>query len=119
MEIKHKVTGAMLMEVDGTDLSGANLSGANLSGADLRGADLRGADLRGADLRGADLDFSSGPSLRCESFDFKADLRLAAQLAYHFCRINFEGCSEGQEAQKQLKDLANKFHRVEECGKIE
>ena len=55
MEIKHKITGEVLLTIEGDSLQGANLRGADLRGADLRGADLRGADLRGADLRGADL----------------------------------------------------------------
>ena len=73
IEIKHRLTGAVLRTVDaenlrsadlrsadlrsadlsGADLSGANLSGANLSGANLRSANLRNADLSGADLRNA------------------------------------------------------------------
>jgi uncharacterized protein YjbI with pentapeptide repeats len=107
--------GAILRDAD---LRGAILRDADLRDADLRDADLRGADLTRADLTGADLDFSSGISLRCSSFGFKANLRLAAQLAYHFCRIDFTGCDEAMDAQKAIQDLANKFHRVDECGKI-
>ena len=65
MKILHKITSAVLLEIDGVDLCGANLCRANLYGADLCGADLleanlleanlREANLRGADLRGADL----------------------------------------------------------------
>ena len=75
MEIKHKITGEVLLTIEGDTLRGANLrwanlrganlqganlrwanlQGANLQGANLRGANLREADLRGADLRGADL----------------------------------------------------------------
>ena len=65
MEIKHKITGEVLLTVECTNLRGANLEGANLRWVDLRFADLRGAnlnfvdlsfaDLRGADLRGANL----------------------------------------------------------------
>ena len=122
--------GANLREAElrGANLRGANLGGADLLGANLReadlrdatlwGANLRGANLREANLRGADLDFSSGIPLQCSSFGFKAGHRLAAQLAYHFCRIDFTGCSDAEAAQKALRDLANKFHRVNECGKI-
>ena len=118
--------GANLGEADlrEANLRGANLGEANLRGADLRGADLREAnlgeaDLREANLREADLDFSSGIQFRCNTFGFKADLRLAAQMAYHFCRIEFQDCEEAKEAQQAIKALANKFHRVNECGKIE
>ena len=115
------------------DLSSANLSSADLRFADLRSADLRfadlsfanlssanlrSADLRSADLSSADLDFSSGLSFRCSSFGFKADIRLAAQMAYHFCRIDFGDCEEAKAAQESIKALANKFHRIEECGKL-
>src|SRR5574343_1542310 len=130
MEIKNKnaeeifqVDAGSLQEADlqEADLWGASLQEADLRWADLRGADLRRANLRGANLREADLqeanlDFSSGIHFRCTAFDFKADLRLAAQLAYHFCRIDFGECEEAKEAQKALKYLANRFHRVDECG---
>ena len=53
IEIKHKITGDVILSFEGDSLRGADLSVANLSGANLSGADLRGADLRGADLSGA------------------------------------------------------------------
>jgi hypothetical protein len=84
--------------------------------ADLREADLRGADLCGADLRGANLDFSCWP-LWCGSFGVKIDLKIAAQLAYHFCRVDCQE-PEYQAARTALMPLANKFHRAEECGEI-
>ena len=96
--------------------SSANLRCANLSYANLSSADLSSANLSYADLSSANLDFSSGISFRCGSFDFRADMRLAAQLAYHFCRIDFGDCKEALEAQGALIELANKFHRVDECG---
>ena len=132
---------ADLQEADlqGADLRWANLQGANLRGADLRwanlreadlqradlqvvdlrkadlqGADLRGADLRGADLSGADLDFSDWP-LWCGSLDARVDRGIAAQLAYHFCRID---CADPEylAARAALREFANTFHRAEECG---
>ena len=105
MEIKDK-SGKVLIVVEGADLRDAN----------LRNADLRNADLRNADLRDADLDFSV-LFFGCESFDFKVDKRIMAQIAYHFCRIITED-KEAKKAQKYLKKLANQFHRVEECGEI-
>ena len=99
------------------NLSDADLRGANLRGANLRCANLRGANLRGANLIGANLDFSSGLSFRCASFDAKIDIRIGAQMAYHFCRMMTED-PEVKQAQKAIRDLANKFHRVGECGKI-
>jgi hypothetical protein len=74
IEIKHRLTGAVLFSVKagslklaveiavgqkanlgGANLWGADLGGAYLGGANLRGANLGGADLRGANLGGADL----------------------------------------------------------------
>ena len=115
--------GANLSNADlrGADLSNANLRGAGLRGADLRGADLRGADLRGAnlrgaDLRGADLDYSCYP-LWCGSLHFKADKRLACQLAYHLCSMQ---CDDADyiKMRNSILGFANQFHRVDECGEL-
>ena len=97
----------------------ADLRWADLRWADLRCADLTEANLTKADLRWADLDFSSGFTFACKTFHIKAELHLAAQLAYHFCRFDFGDCEEAKQAQTALKSLANKFHRAGECGLIE
>ena len=70
IQIKHKITGEVLKEIDAdtlrytdlrfadlrfADLTCANLRGADLTDADLRNANLRFANLRNADLRDADL----------------------------------------------------------------
>ena len=115
MEIKDK-SGVVLIVVEGGTLQGANLRYADLQYANLQGADLQGANLQGADLRNADLDFSV-LFFGCKSFDFKADKRIMVQIVYHFCRIITED-EEAKKAQKYLRELANQFHRVEECGKI-
>ena len=97
------------------NLQDADLQDADLQDADLRRADLRRADLRRANLQDADLDYAAWP-LWCGSLDAKADRYLAAQLAYHFCRIDFgddAGCLVAQDA---LVTLANEFHRVGEFG---
>ena len=113
-------------DLRGADLSDANLSDANLSdanlsdaslrGANLRGANLRGADLRGANLRGADLDYSCYP-LWCGSLHFKADKRLACQLAYHLCSMQ---CDDADyiKMRNSILGFANQFHRVDECGEL-
>lgn len=103
------------------DLRWADLSGANLRWADLHRADLRESDLNGADLNGADVDFSCW-SLWCGSLDVKIDKRIFCQLLYHALRA---GQSVDDPEVKRLFEipkvvnLANKFHRVDECGKIE
>jgi len=106
-------------DLSNSDLRYSDLSNSDLRYSDLRNSNLRNSDLRNSDLRYSDLDFSSGFSFRCSSFGIKADLRLSAQLAYHFCRFDFGDCAEAKDAQKALQELANEFHRVEECGKID
>lgn len=95
----------------------ADLSGADLRCANLRCANLSGADLRGANLREANLDYSCWP-LWCGSLWVKVDKRIAAQIAYHFCRL---GCDDPEyiQARNAILTLANQFHRVEECGKLD
>lgn len=63
MEIRHKASGKVLLELKASTLreawlADARLVGADLSFADLRGANLARADLTGADLIGADLSFA-------------------------------------------------------------
>ena len=75
------------------------------------------ADLRGADLRGADLDYSCWP-LWCGSLDVKADKKIAAQLAYHFCRLD---CDDPKyiKTRNAILNFANQFHQVDECGMLQ
>ncbi len=100
----------------GANLSGAYLRGAKLSGANLSGANLSDANLSRANLSGANLDYSAWP-LWCGSLDVKTDRRIAAQLAYHFCRLD---CDDPDyiAAKKAIAAFANTFHRVAECGRI-
>jgi len=107
----------------GTDLRGADLRGADLSGTDLSGTDLRGANLRGANLRGADIDYSCWP-IWCGGLHADIDDIIAIQLLYHTLS-NALGSKYTSDELKailsapEIIDLANKFHWVEECGKIE
>ena len=117
----------------GADLRGANLIYANLRGADLRGANLiyanlRGANLKGADLiyadlRGANIDYSAFP-LWCGGLDVHIDDRIAIQLLYHLVRNVLYSKNTSEElksllGQKDIVRVANQFHRVDECGRIE
>ena len=76
-----------------------------------------------ADLREADLDFSAFP-LWCGGLDIHIDDRQATQLLYHLIR-NVKYSRNTSKAMKKLckiKSLikqANKFHRADECGRIE
>lgn len=111
----------------------AALRGADFRGVDLRGADFRdinlsdanflGADLRGADLRGANIDYSAFP-LWCGGLDVHIDDRIAIQLLYHLVRNVLFSQNTSEElknllSQKEIVTVANQFHRVDECGRIE
>ena len=104
------------------DLRVADLRVANLRGANLYGADLYGADLRGANLYGADLDFSCWP-LWCGGLGVKIDDRIARQLIYHVCSavVSSPEISDSIKSvmlSRPVLDIANKFHRVDECGEL-
>ena len=104
------------------NLSDANLRGANLYDANLSDADLSGANLYGADLSGANLDFSCWP-LWCGSLHVKIDDRIAHQLIYHVCSaiISSPEVSDSIKSvmlSRPVLDIANKFHRVDECGEL-
>lgn len=105
------------------DLRDADLRGANIRGADLRDADLRGANIHCTDLRGANIDYAAWP-LWCGSLDAYIDDRIAIQLLYHLLRPVQASPYVSQEVKERLLtddliDLANRFHRAEECGEIE
>jgi uncharacterized protein YjbI with pentapeptide repeats len=115
--------GADLSDADlsGADLSDADLRGADLMGADLSDADLRGADLSDADLRGADLDYSCLP-LWCGSLHADFDDKQIIQLTYHLASAGLSSKNVSGDVKEQLNslvDLANRFHRVGECGELE
>jgi len=120
------LSGADLSRADlsGADLSWANLSEANLSGADLSGADLSEADLSEADLSGADLSWAdlSGANLWitvwplwCGTKRVKIDLKIARQLAAHFCAVE---CNEPeyQKAKTAILEFAKLSHVAKLLG---
>ena len=89
--------------------------------ANLSGANLSGADLCEANLRGANLDYSCLP-LRCSSLSAHFDDRQLIQIAYHLVKAGLQSKNASEETKRELSkliDFANKFHRVDECGKIE
>ena len=98
------------------DLRGANLNGANLSRANLSHANLSGANLNGADLRGADLDYSAWP-LWCGSKGVKVDLRIAAQIAAHFCALDCVD-KEFMKVRRALLKFAKTSHRAKDLGLV-
>ena len=111
--------------LSGADLSYANLSGADLSGADLSYANLSYANLSGANLSyanlsGADLDFSCLP-LWCGSLMAQFDNKQIIQFVYHTVRAGLNSKNVSGDIKNELTklvDLANRFHRCNECGEI-
>ena len=94
---------------------------ADLSGADLSWADLSRANLSWANLSGADLDYSVLP-LWCGSLKANFDDRQLTQIAYHLVKAGLNSNNASEETKEELSkliDYANKFHRANECGKIE
>ena len=106
-----------------TDLAGAGLKDANLEGAYLKYADLVGADLAGAKLKGANIDCSTWP-LWCGSLKAHVDNRIAIQLLYHALSVVQHSPYVSEDIKRTLLtpdvvEVANRFHRVNECGKLE
>lgn len=106
--------------LSGADLSGADLSWADLSKANLSWADLRRANLRGANLSDADLDYSCIP-LWCGSLKANFDDRQIRQIVYHAVKAGMNSSNTSTEVKRELMkvaELANGFHRVDECGAV-
>jgi len=98
------------------NLAGANLSRANLSRANLSRANLSEANLLCANLSGANLDYANWP-LWCGSKNVRVDVKIARQLAAHFCALDCDN-EEYQEAKKAILGFAQKSHRAIELGLI-
>ena len=95
------------------NLEGANLEGSNLKDANLTSANIKDANLKGANLEGATLDYSCWP-LWCGSFNVEVDRKVAAQLAYHFCRLDCDD-PEYIRARNAIVKFANEFRLIGEC----
>ena len=109
--------------LESVNLGWANLTDANLENANLGWANLTRANLENANLTGANLDYSAFP-LWCGSLRVQFDDRLIIQLLYHLLSIAKRSKNISTEIKQTLlcDDLiciANKFHRVKECGMIE
>lgn len=89
--------------------------------ANLNEANLNGADLNEADLRGANIDYSCWP-LWCGSLKVHIDDRIGIQLLYHAIAPILYSKNTSVQLKKEVSALietANRFHRVEECGRLE
>jgi len=108
------------VDLRNSDLSYTNLSNSDLSNADLRYSDLSYANLSNADVSAADIDYTSIP-FHCGSIDMRCDERIIRQSLYHVARYEYIGDDDDIKellSSPLYKKVANKFHRVEECGKL-
>ena len=103
IEIKNRWTGTVIFACEAGSMKLA-----------VKAAIEAKADLRWADLRGADLDYSCWP-LWCGSKKVRVDVKIAAQLAAHFCALDCED-KDYQEARKAILKFALKSHRATDLG---
>ena len=106
-----------------TELQHTDFRHTDLRHADLRDTELHGAKLYQADMRDADIDFASWP-LWCGSLKAYVDDRIAIQLLYHTLSVVQHSPYVSEDVKKALLSaenvrIANRFHRVGECGEIE
>jgi hypothetical protein len=83
-------------------------------------SNLQYADLQRADLQKADLDFSV-MFFGCKDFNQKLDAKHFYQRLYHLLKQDYQDLPADVKRfinGKKIKELANRFHRVQECGKI-
>jgi uncharacterized protein YjbI with pentapeptide repeats len=106
-----------------SDLSNSDLRNTDLRYSCLRYSNLRNTDLSNSDLIGADLDFSC-LYFSCKTLYANFDDRQLIQILYHFAKpaSNSINCKD-EDIKKLLKlktflKVVNKFHRVDECGRI-
>ena len=111
-------------DLHSADLRYADLSSADLSYADLRYVNLRYVNLSCANLSYADLDYSV-LSFSCKSLATKFDEKHIIQIIYHAAKPtqNNELDIKDTDLKRLLKSklfqkVANKFHRIDECGKF-
>lgn len=95
---------------------------ANMQGEDLRNVNMNRADMQLANMCGVDIDYSAWP-LWCGSLEAYVDDRIAIQLLYHTLSVVQYSPYVSEDVKRTLLnrdvvDVANRFHRVAECGKL-
>lgn len=102
-------------------LVGYNLSRSDLSYCNLSRSNLSRSNLSGSNLSDSDLDYSCLP-LWCGSLSAHFDDRQIIQIVYHAVKAGFNSPNVSEYVKSELRKvagLANRFHRVDECGRIE
>ena len=110
-------------DMQGADMRCSNMTYANMQDANMQDTDLKNVSMRFADMRGADIDYSCWP-LQCGSLKAHVDDRIAIQLLYHALSVVQHSPYVSDDIKRTLLteavvDIANRFHRVEECGELE
>lgn len=93
----------------------------NLSHGNLSGSDLRYSNLSYSNLSGSNLDYGCLP-LWCRSLNAHFDDRQIIQIVYHAVKAGLDSPNVSEAVKTELRKvagLANRFHRVDECGRIE
>lgn len=104
------------------DLSFSNLSRCNMRGVDMRAANTVGASFNEADMRDVNIDYSAWP-LDYGTLKAYVDDRIAIQLLYHTLSVVMYSPAVSEDVKRTLLtrdvvDVANRFHHVDECGKL-
>ena len=88
---------------------------------ELIGYDLSDSNLSGSNLSGSNLDYGCLP-LWCGSLNAHFDDRQIIQIVYHAVKAGLDSPNVSKDVKTELRKvagLANHFHRVGECGRIE
>ena len=115
VQIRHKITGAVLLEVEGDSLANRaliakKLMGANLAGLDLSGSNLSNSDLRETDMTGATLERTVLAITQLRLEECAAEIR---ELAAEELRAFAESApSRRGELTKQLADVERQLGNV-------
>lgn len=109
-------------DMRGANMQRANMQRANMQHVDMQHADMRSAEMQRTDMRGVNIDYSAWP-LCCGSLKAYVDDRIAIQLLYHTLSVVQYSRYVSEDVKRTLLtqdvvDVANRFHRVDECGKL-
>ncbi len=106
-----------------SNIKNSDFEGSNLENTNFEGANIYNSNLKHANLNGANMNFSI-INLSCKDLDIHLDDKLLIQRLYHILRNAKFSRNASKEVKntlltKELLDLANKFHMVDEFGIFE
>lgn len=99
------------------DINDCKFENCNFSKSNLRHVNFNNNNtIKNCNFTGSDIDFSS-LTLSCSGLRWKVDESLASQFLYHICSMECNS-EDFLELRDKMIPLANKFHRVPECGTL-